>query len=62
MVLAFLRGDVDSDRFRDDIKRALSDAGELELVQSPGLNSEEENPAHERALSIARRWPDAEPF
>lgn len=62
MVLAFLRGELDSDRFGSDIRRALVEAGGLGLVQSPDLNSEKENRARERALSAARGWPDAEVF
>jgi hypothetical protein len=56
VVLAFLRGEIDSERFGNDVRRALSDAGGLELARSPDLGSEEENRARERALSAARGW------
>src|SRR5262249_52741568 len=45
VVLAFLRGEIDSDRFGTDVRRALADAGGLRLVRSPDLDSEEENQA-----------------
>jgi hypothetical protein len=56
IVLAFLRGEMDSQRFGSDIRHALVEAGGLDLVQRPDLNSEEENRARERALSEARGW------
>jgi hypothetical protein len=62
VVLAFLRGEVDSDRFGNDINRALVEAGGLELVQNPDLDSKEENRARVRALSAARGWRNAELF
>ena len=62
VVLAFLRGELDSGRFGDDIKRGLIDAGGLHLVQSPDLGSPEENRAREQALSAARGWRDTELF
>ena len=62
VVLAFLRGEVDSERFGNDVRRALVDAGGLELVRNPDLHSEEENRARERALSAARGWRNAELF
>lgn len=62
VVLAFLREEFGSDRFGNDVKRALIDAGGLQLVRSPDLGSEQENRARERALSAARGWPDAELF
>lgn len=62
VVLAFLRGELDSDRFGNDVRRALVEAGGLELVRSPDLDSEEENRARERALSAARGWPSTELF
>jgi hypothetical protein len=54
VVLALWRGEIDSERFGNDVRRALVDAGGLELVRSPDLDSEEENRARERALSAAR--------
>lgn len=62
VVLAFLRGEIDSKRFGHDVRRALIGVGGLELVRSPDLNSEEENRARERALAAARGWPDSELF
>jgi hypothetical protein len=56
VVLAFLRGELHSVRFGSDVRQALVEAGGLELVQSPNLDSEEENRARERALSAARGW------
>jgi hypothetical protein len=62
VVLAFLRGEVDSHRFGNDVRRALADAGGLQLVRSPDLGSEAENRARERALAAARGWRDTELF
>lgn len=62
VVLAFLRGELDSDRFGDEIKLALDNCGGLELVRSPDLESEAENQARAQALSIARGWPNTELF
>jgi len=62
VVPAFLRGELASERFGNDVRRALADADGLELVQSPDLDSEEENRAPECSLSAARGWRDAELF
>jgi hypothetical protein len=62
VVLAFLRGEIDSDRFGNDVRRALIDASGLQLVRSPDLDSEEENRARERALAAARGWRNTELF
>jgi hypothetical protein len=62
VVLAFLRGEVDSERFGEDVRTALVDAGGLQLVRSPDLTSDRENRARERALAMARGWRDAELF
>jgi hypothetical protein len=62
VVLAFLRGEIDSHRFGNDVRRGLVDAGGLQLVRSPDLDSEEENRARERALATARGWRDSELF
>jgi hypothetical protein len=62
VVLAFLRGEIDSERFGADVRRALVDAGGLHLVRSPDLDSDEENHARERALAAARGWRDSELF
>jgi len=62
VVLAFLRAEIDSDRFGAEVRRALLDAGGLELVRSPDLESEEENLARAHALSVARGWPNSELF
>jgi hypothetical protein len=62
VVLAFLRGEVDSDRFGDRVRRALADAGGLHLVRAPDLDSDEENRARGRALAAARGWPDRDLF
>jgi hypothetical protein len=62
VVLAFLRGEIDSERFGVDVRRGLVDAGGLHLVRTPDLTSDEENRARERALATARGWRDAELF
>jgi hypothetical protein len=62
VVLAFLRGEMDSGRFGKDVRRGLVEAGGLHLVQSPDLSSAEENRARECALASARGWRDAELF
>lgn len=62
VVLAFLRGELGSDRWGPDTTRALVDAGGLHLVRSPDLESEEENRARERALAASRGWRDREVF
>lgn len=62
MVLAFLRGELESARFGSDARRALIDAGGLELVHCPDLECDDENAARERALSAARGWRDREVF
>lgn len=59
VVLAFLRGEIDSDRFGHDVERALVDAGGLHLLRRPDLSSERENRARERALAVARGWRDS---
>jgi hypothetical protein len=55
VVLAFLRREVDSDRFGHDVKRALVDADGLGLVRSPDLDSEEENWARQRGPRLPRQ-------
>jgi hypothetical protein len=62
VVLAFLRGELDSDRFGNEVRQALIDAGGLQLVRSPDLDSEKENRARERALAAARGWRNTELF
>lgn len=62
MVLAFLRGEVDSERFGNDVRRALDSVGGLGLVERPDLGSDQENQARAQALSVARGWPDREVF
>ena len=62
VVLAFLRGEIDSDRFGNDVRQAVVDAGGLHLVRSPDLDSNEQNRARERALAAARGWRDCELF
>jgi hypothetical protein len=59
VVLAFLRGEVDSERFGRDVERALAEVGGLQLVRRPDLSSERENRARERALAVARGWRDS---
>lgn len=59
VVLAFLRGEIHSDRFGHDVERALVDAGGLQLLRRPDLSSERENRAREHALAVARGWRDS---
>ena len=61
-MLAFLRGGIDSERFGTAVKNALLDVGGIELIRDPDLDSDEENVARGRALSVARGWRDAELF
>jgi hypothetical protein len=56
IVLAFLRGELDSERFGADVRQAVTEAGGLHLVHNPDLGSVEENEAREHALSVARGW------
>jgi hypothetical protein len=58
VVLAFLRGEVDSHRFGGTVEQALRDAGGLHLIREPRLDSAEENQARARALGTARGWRD----
>jgi hypothetical protein len=62
VVLAFLRGEIESARFGHDVRRALVEAGGLDLVRNPDLASQEENRAREQALSVARGWRDSKLF
>lgn len=62
VVLAFLRAEVESPRFGDDVRRALADVGGMGVIREPDLDSAAENEARGRALTIARGWPDAEVF
>jgi hypothetical protein len=62
VVLAFLRAEAESPRFGDDVRRALADVGGTRLVREPDLDSAVENEARDRALTVARGWPDAEVF
>jgi hypothetical protein len=62
VVLTFLRGELNSGRFGDAVKNAIVEAGGIDLVANPDLDSAEENTARENALSMARGWPKAEIF
>jgi hypothetical protein len=62
VVLAFLRAEAESPRFGADIRRALDEVGGTRLVSDPNLSSAAENRARERALTVARGWPDTEVF
>ncbi|PRY21646.1 hypothetical protein [Pseudosporangium ferrugineum] len=59
VVLAFLRGELDSARFGAAVRRAVAEAGGLDLVRRPDLGCEEENRARERALAVSRGWRDS---
>ncbi len=61
-MLAFLRAEVESPRFGDEVRRALETVGGTRLVSEPDLGSAAQNEARERALGIARGWPDREVF
>lgn len=50
VVLAFLRGELESERFGSGVRRALIDAGGIELVQSPDLLRRRECGARARPL------------
>jgi hypothetical protein len=56
VVLAFLRGELDSARFGADIRAAVVDAGGIELVTAPDLTSAADNAARRSALAVARGW------
>ena len=56
VVLAFLRGEIDSHRFGNGVRQALADAGGLQLAHRPDLGSVQENRARERALAAVRGW------
>jgi hypothetical protein len=62
VVLAFLRGEINSGRFGSDARQAIMNAGGLQLIQSPDLESLEQNQAREQALSEYRGWRNAELF
>jgi hypothetical protein len=56
VVLAYLRGELDSERFAEAVRDALMDVGGLDLVRRPDLNAEEKNRARADALTAARGW------
>lgn len=62
VVLAFLRGELDSERFGQDVTDALIAAGGLDLVHDADLGSAQQNRGREAAFSVARGWRDAELF
>jgi hypothetical protein len=62
VILAFLRGEIDSQRFGSEARRALLEAGGLQLVLRPNLDSAAENTAREQALARYRGWRSNEVF
>jgi hypothetical protein len=56
VVLAFLRGELDSHRFGAAVRAALDAAGGPQLVATPDLNCESQNRARAAALTAARDW------
>ena len=60
IVLAFLRGELQSPRFGHAVASALNGVGGLDLVTNPDLNSERENEARAKALRTARGWGSGE--
>jgi len=64
VVLAFLRGEIDSERFGSAVRRALTEAGGLELLRSPDLDSErttERESARSLRRGVGERIPDCSP-
>ncbi len=58
MILAFLRAEIDSSRYREFITQNLARTGfEERLIDSPNLADERENNARERLLCY-RGWPN----
>lgn len=62
VILAFLRGEINSPRFGKEASQAIMNAGGFQLIQSPDLESEEQNQAREQALSEYRGWRNSELF
>jgi len=62
VILAFLRGEVNSKRFGDAARHAIVSEGGLELIWNPDLESEGQNRAREQALSQYRGWRNSELF
>ena len=63
MVLAFLREELDSKRFRESILKALKDAGASEeLILEGDITSETQNILRCRVLGLFRGYPDREIF
>jgi hypothetical protein len=56
VVLAFLRGELSSDRFGEAVRAAVAEAGGVRLVTAPDLTSSSENSARRAALGAARGW------
>jgi hypothetical protein len=62
VIFAFLRGEINSRRFGREARLAILNAGGLQLIEDPDLESEEQNHAREQALSEYRGWRDSELF
>lgn len=63
MVLAFLKEELDSGRFREPILKALKDVGvSEELIRKGNLADERENVLRGRVLGFFRGYPDREIF
>ena len=56
VILAFLRGELDSPRFGDAIRDALETGGGIPLVSCADTASLQENEARRRALASTRGW------
>lgn len=63
MILSFLRQELDSRRFREQLLTALENAGASEaLIRSGDLTSGEQNLLRARVLGLFRGYPDREIF
>lgn len=63
MVLAFLRGELDSERFREPILKALEAAGvSEEIILKGDITDKRQNILRNRVLGLFRGYPDREIF
>lgn len=63
IVLEFLKGELASARFGDDVRKALTEAGQSEsLITKSDLSDREQNLLRRKVLGICRGYPDREIF